>query len=305
MPKLGHDRLFLISFLPTALTISGILIIFFVILSSRSLQSIEAFGVNLFTRSVWNPEKEVYGVFTPIIGTFVTSSIATTISLIFSIPLTILIVEFLRGKLRDMFSSVVELMGGIPTIVYAVWSLYYLAPFLRLYVMEPLYSYLGFIPIFSCKPITGLTIFTAGIAIGISLIPYTASLIIESYKLIPMIYREACLGIGATRYETIKILLSLTKPAIIASAILSFARASGETTIAVTTIGNSMYLSPCLFTPGYTVSALIASQYENAGLYIYAESALYAAALIVLVATLILSFIGLRILDRWRGKIVV
>ncbi|MEM1645678.1 MAG: phosphate ABC transporter permease subunit PstC [Ignisphaera sp.] len=305
MPKFNHDKMFFISFLPTAIIISGILVIFFIILLNQSIQSITIFGLNLFIQSVWNPEKEVYGVFAPIIGTFITSSIAVVISLVFSIPLAILITEYLKGRPRDILSSIVELMGGIPTIVYAVWSLYYLAPFLRSYIMVPLHNYLSFIPFFSCRPITGLTIFTASVAIGISLVPYTTSLIIESYKLIPVMYREACLGIGATRYETIKILLSLAKPAIIASAILGFARASGETTIAVTTIGNSMYLSLCLFTPGYTVSALIASQYENAGLYKYAESVLHVAALSILITTLILSFIGLRILDRWRVKIVV
>lgn len=305
MFKLKHDKLFLVSLMPTAVIISGILIIFFAILLSRSLQSTYVFGLELFTQSIWDPEKEVYGIVAPIVGTLITSLMAVGISLAFSIPLAILVVEFLRGRLRDIFSSMVELMGGMPTIIYAVWSLHYLAPFLRSYIMTPLHNYLGFIPFFSCRPITGLSMFTAGIAIGISLVPYTASIVIESYKLIPITYREACLGVGATRYETIGILLSLAKPAIIASAILGFARASGETTIAVTTIGNSMYLSPCLFAPGYTVSALIASQYENAGLYNYAESVLHVAALVVLIITFILSFIGLRILSIWRVKIVV
>ncbi|MEM1916756.1 MAG: phosphate ABC transporter permease subunit PstC [Ignisphaera sp.] len=305
MSRSKHDRLFLISFLPTAFIISSILVLFLIIFSSNSLDSIKMFGVKLFTESIWDPEKEVYGVLAPIIGTFTTSSIAVFISLFFSLPLSILITEFLRDRARDIFSSVVELMGGIPTIVYAVWSLNYLAPFLRAYVMEPLHMYLGFIPIFSCRPVTGFSIFTAGIAIGISIVPYMTSIIVESYRLIPSIYREACLGIGATRYETTKILLSLAKPAILASAILGFARATGETTIAVVTIGNSMNLSPCLFAPGYTVSALIASNYENAGLYIYAESVLHASALVILFVTLILSFVGLMILDRWRVKIVV
>lgn len=305
MPKYSHDKIFLISFLPTAIVVSSILVIFFTALLRYSYEAINVFGLKLFVESVWNPQKEIYGIAAPIIGTFIASSIAVIVSLFFSIPLSILVLEFLRGKARDVLSSMVELMGGIPTIVYAVWSLNYLTPFLKIYVMEPLHSYLGFLPFFSCKPVVGLSIFTAGIAIGVSLTPYMTSIIIESYKLIPSMYREACLGIGATRYETTKILLSLAKPAIIAAAILGFARAAGETTIAVATVGNTMSLSSCLFAPGSTVSALIASQYENAGLYVYAESVLYTSALVTLTATLILSFIGLRILDRWRVKIVV
>lgn len=306
MAKLGkHDKLFFISFLPSALAVSGILLVFLLVMYSQSLKSLETFGFNLYLNNFWNPEKEVYGVLSPIVGTFVTSAIATIVSLFLSIPLTITIAELLKGRVRDVFSSVVELMGGMPTIIYAVWSLNYLAPFLKDYVMVFLHRYLGFIPLFSCNPVTGLSLFTAGVAIGIALTPYTTSIIVESYKMIPMMYREACLGIGATRFETTRILISLTKPAIVAAAVLSFARAAGETTIAAATVGNSMMISLCLFSPGYTVSALIASQYANAGLYVYAESVLYAAALVVLVATLILSFIGVNALSRWRERIVV
>lgn len=305
MVKSKHDKLFFISFLPAAIAISGLLVIFFVVLFQGSTHAISFFGIKLYIDSVWDPENENYGVLGPVVGTFITSTIALGVSLLFSIPLSILVVEFLSGRIRDILSSLIELMGGIPTIIYAVWSLNYLAPFIKSNILMPLHNYLSFIPLFSCRPLTGLTVFTAGVAIGISIVPYTASLVIESYKMIPMIYREACLGIGATRYETIKILLSLAKPAIIASAVLSFARAAGETTIAVTTIGNSINISHCLFSPGSTVAALIASQYENAGLYVYAESVLNAAALVVLITTLILSFTGLSMLNKWRAKIIV
>lgn len=304
MPRLSHDKVFFISFLPISIIVASILVVFFITLLNYSLSAIKVFGLRLFIESAWDPEKELYGVAAPVIGTFITSFIAVVASLFFSIPLSIFVLEFLRGRLRDVLASIVELMGGVPTIVYAIWSLNYLTVFLKSYVMEPLHRYLGFIPLFSCKPIAGLSIFTAGVAIGISLVPYMTSIIIESYRLIPSMYREACLGIGATRYETIRILFSLARPAIIAATLLGFARATGETTIAVATIGNAISLSSCILGPGSTVSALIASQYENASLYMYAGPVLYASALLILVVTLILSFIGLRILERWRVRIV-
>lgn len=305
MFKSKYDKLFFISLLPASITIIGLLILFLIVLVSHASTSIGVFGLKLFIESVWNPESEMYGILPPIIGTFVTSGIAVTVSLLFSIPLSIFTVEFIGGRTRELVTSLVEMMSGVPTVIYAIWSLNTLAFYLKIYIMEPLYKYLSFIPLFSCKPITGLSVFTAGIAIGIALTPYMTMLIAESYRSIPIVYREGCLSIGATRYETVKILLSLSKPAIVASTVLGFARAAGETTIAAVTVGNSMSLSWCLFAPSYTVPAIIASQYANAGLYVYAESVLHASAMVILIATLILSFIGLKILDEWRRRVVV
>lgn len=304
MRGLGHDKAFFLSFLPAAIILGGILLIFLMALFNSSFEAFRVFGPELFFRNMWNPEKEIYGVAGPVLGTFVTSFLAVVVALFFSIPLSIFLHEFLRGRIKEVMSSIIELMGGIPTIVYAIWSMNYLTAFLKTNVIQPLYSYLGFIPLFSCNPASNFSVFTASVAIGISLTPYVTSIIVESYRLIPLMYREACLGIGATRYETVRMMLSLARPAILAAAILGFARAAGETTIAVSTIGNAILITPCLFAPGSTVSALIASQYANAGLYLYASSVLHASALIVLVVTLILSFAGLRILEKWRVRVV-
>ncbi|MEM1720026.1 MAG: phosphate ABC transporter permease subunit PstC [Desulfurococcaceae archaeon] len=299
------DKLFFISLLPSAIIVTGLLGLFLFVVLIHSWDSILAYGARLFVESVWNPEKELYGILSPIIGTLLTSLIATCTALVFSVSLSIFVVEYLNKRVQNIFVPIIELMGGVPTIVYAIWALHYLVPFMKASIMEPLHKYLGFIPLFSCQPTTGFSILIAGIAIGIPLIPYTTSIIVESYKLVPLTYKEACFGIGATKYELVKVMLAIIKPAIIASAILSFARASGETTIAVTTVGNAMSTSVCIIGPGYTVPALLASQYANANLYQYAESVLYAAALTILLLTLVLSFIGLRILEKWRVRIVV
>lgn len=299
------DKLFFLSLLPSAILIIGLLGITLLVVSSQSYKSISIYGLSLFTENTWSAEREEYGLLSPLIGTFTISTLATLISLFFSIPLSIFLAEFIRGRVRDVFTSMVELMAGVPTVVYAVWGLNYVSPFMRDYVLDPIYNYLGFIPIFSCRPLTGLSVLTASVVLGISLVPFTTSLILESYKLIPVTYREACLAIGATRYELVKELISISRPAILAASILAFARASGETTIAATVIGNAFTRGLCIIGPGYTVPALIANQYANANLYMYAESVLYAAALIILIVTLVLSFLGLRTLERWRVRIVV
>jgi len=300
-----RDKLFFLSLLPLSVSLLAILILSVTTIVLRSLDSFQHFGFQLITSSVWNPEKEVYGLLAPIIGSLATSALAVLTALVLSLPLSIMIAEYLRGFAKSVVSSVVELMGGMPTIIYAVWASQYLVPFLKQLAMEPLHRALPFIPLFSCRPITGFSIFAAGIAIGISIVPYVTALILEAYQSIPMMYREACYGIGATKYETVRVMISLARPAIIAALILGFARALGETTIAVATVGNSMYLSSCLFAPGYTVSALIASQFANAYLYQYAETVLYSSILVVVVTAIALSFYGSTTIVRWRSRIVV
>jgi len=299
------DKLFFISLLPLSSSLLTILVLSIATVALKSLDSLQTFGLNLLISSTWNPERGVYGFLAPLIGSVTTSILAVITALFLSLPLTIIIAEYLRGIVKNVVSSIVELMGGMPTIIYAVWASQYLVPFLKEFIMEPLHNVFKFIPLFSCRPITGFSIFASGISIGISIVPYVTAIILEAHQSIPLAYREACYGIGATRYESIKIMLSLARPAIVAALILGFARSLGETTIAAVTVGNSMYLSSCLFAPGYTVSALIASQFANAHLYPYAESVLYASILFVMMISIALSFYGSSTIIRWRSRIVV
>lgn len=300
-----RDKLFLISLLPFSLSVLAVLVILLFTVVANSLDALKVFCIQLLTSSVWDPENKVYGVLAPIIGSLTTSLIAVLTALVLSILLAILIAEYLRGFSREILSSIVEFTGGLPTIIFAIWASQYLVPFLRDAVMMPLHSYLSFISIFSCRPVTGFSVFSAGIALGISIVPYVTSIILEAYQSIPVAYREACYGIGATKYESIRILLSLARPAVVAALILGFARSLGETTIVVATIGNSMNLTPCIFAPGYTVSALIASQFGNAYLYPYAESVLYFSMFIVAVISLVLSLYASSVIIKWRSRIVV
>lgn len=302
--KSHNDKFFLLMLLPISFVIIGLLIIILSLISSKAAEALKVYGPYLYIASVWDPENELYGIFPPIVGTLVTSAIAVTIALLFAFSLTILMSEYLSGLLRVMMSTIVEFMSGLPTVIYALWGTQYVSIVLRDYLMIPLNTYLGFIPLFSCRPISGYSILTAGVVIGLSLIPYITALINEAYSLIPITYKEACLGIGATKYESIKILMGLCKPAIIAAVLLGFARAMGETTIAAALVGNSMNVSACIFNPGYTVAALIASQYANAQLYSYAEVVLYAAALVVMALALILGLVGLNLMLRWRVKVI-
>jgi phosphate transport system permease protein len=297
------DKIFYFSLLPPALTTLGLLALIVSTIGAKAALVLPQ-ALAILAANVWDPENERYGLLAPVLGTLVVASIAGAVSLVLGLPLTLAVAELLRGRLGSVLQTLLEMTSAFPTVVIGLWSARYLAPFLSENVMKPLYSSFGFIPTFSCRPLGGYSLLTAGLAIGFSVVPYTASIMIESYRLIPSTYREACYGIGATRYETARILVSLARPAIAGSVLLGVARAMGETTIAAMTVGNAMNISACLFEPSYTVPALIAAQFGNANLYRYAEPVLYLAALVFLALALVLSAVGFKLVSGWRVRIV-
>ncbi len=302
------DKLFFYALIPFAFIIIAVFVLLFKVLIENSLPIFVREGISFITSNTWrpsenNPEAEYYGILSPIIGTLYTSIVALILATPASIALTIFINEFLPYRFRSLVVNLVEVMAGLPTILYGLWGAFILAPMLRDYVMSPLSNYLWFIPIFSCKPTTPSTIFTASIVLAIMVVPFITSIVREAYESIPLSYREAILGIGATKYEYTKIMLSMIKPAILAAILLGFGRVAGETVAVSLTIGNSFSVSACLFEPGYTISSLIANQFGNAGFYYYMTYALYGAGLILLIIGLLLNSAGLYVLMRWRKSL--
>ena len=303
IPK--KDKIFLYFLLPWGGIIICILLFLIVILANYSIPILLKEGINFFIKSDWNaiegaPEKEFYGILSPFIGTLIVSLIAIIIALPLSISLTIFIEHIAPDRIRGMLVNTMEVMAGLPTVLYGLWGVTILAPFLKTYVMDNVYSILFFIPLFSCRPISPYTLFTAGIVLAIMIIPFVSSIIRESYELVPMKYKEAILGIGASRYEYSKIMFSLLKPAIIGALLLGLGRAMGETVAVAMTIGNSFNNGICIFSPGYTISSLIANQFGNAGFYKYMTSALYAGGLLLLLLGVFLNSIATYIIIKWR-----
>ncbi len=302
------DKLFFYTLLPFAGIVLSVFILLFKVLVENSLPIFVREGLGFITSNVWRPSEtdyriEYYGILSPIIGTLYTSLIALVIALPASIALTVFVNEYVPHRFKTLIVNLIEVMAGLPTVLYGLWGAFILAPLLRDYVMVPLNNYLWFIPIFSCRPTTPSTMFTAGVVLAIMVTPFMTSVIREAYESIPLSYREAALGIGATKYEYVKIMLSMIKPAIPAAVLLGFGRVAGETVAVSMTIGNSFSLSTCLFEPGYTISSLIANQFGNAGFYHYMTYALYGAGLILLMIGLALNSIGLYVLRRWRKNL--
>ncbi|MCY0867671.1 MAG: ABC transporter permease [Desulfurococcus sp.] len=268
-----------------------------------SLDAFKSYGVNLILGVVWDPPSQSYGLLPALAGTLISSFISAIIATPISVSLMFLIGDLLPKSASRILHRLVEVMGSIPTVIYGLWGSTIVAEFLRSQVYSPLYSYLGFLPLFSCEPLSGQSILTAGVVLGFSIIPFASSLLIEGYRALPVKYLEAAYSLGFYRFEAYRLLLGVMKPIIVASVLLSLSRALGETTIVTLTIGNAYLLSPCLFNPGSTISSWVVNQFESSFLYPGAFQALYSGVLLVMILALIFSYIGVSLINKWQGVI--
>ncbi len=294
---------FKIALLPIASTVFGIFILMLVIYFSASIPIFQKEGLAIYTTNVWNAVEEgeeFYGVLSAIYGSVYTSVIAILISLPLSIGFAVFVIDYTPKRFKEPLIIATDIMAGLPTILYGIWGAFVLVPLLRDYIMKPLYEHLSFIPLFSYPPITGYSYFSAGVLLAIMVTPFASSIIREAYRMIPRVYREGAYALGLTRYEATKILLSYIKPAILAGILLAFGRAIGETIAVSLVVGNTFNIHPSLFSPGYTISSLIANQFGNAFIYRYMPSALFASGLALFIIGLIVNVSGLIILGRWR-----
>ena len=297
--------MFYLSLLPFSAIIIAVFIIFVSILIYNSLPIFLHEGLIVYTSSIWrpvegNPGAEVYGLLAPIIGTIMVSLLAIIISLPPGLSLAVMIEEYLPARLKNIMETIIEVMAGLPTVLYGMWASLLFANYLKNNIMIPLHNTLWFIPLFGCIPESPYTVFTAGAILGIMIIPYMVGLLLDGMRQVPRRIKEACYSLGMTKYETIRIILGIMKPVIIASVLLSLGRAAGETIAVSLTIGNTYSIPECLFQPGYTVSSLIADQFGNSGFYTYMASALYAGGLLLLLMGMIMSSIGFYLMRRWR-----
>ncbi|MCD6323837.1 MAG: phosphate ABC transporter permease subunit PstC [Desulfurococcales archaeon] len=300
------DKLFYLSLMPFAALILATFTLIFIALVKESIPIFLKEGPRFILSATWapserSPSEEFYGVLAPIIGTLITSGVAIVIALPVALALTVFLEEFIPPNIKGVLSGLVDVMAGLPTVLYGLWGAYVLAPFLKTYVLATLHKGLSWLPLFSCTPATPYTLLTAGVLLSIMVTPFLTSLTREAYELVPYTYREAALSLGLTRSEYITLLLSLIRPAVTAASLLSLGRAVGETIAVSMTVGNSFALTTCLLSPGYTVSSLIANQFSNAGFYRYMTSALYGAGLALLLTGLGLNLVGLKIMSEWRS----
>jgi len=294
------DNLFkLISFISTLIVIL-IFVSIFIVLYNEAKLSINKFGINFIFTSTWDPVREVFGGFIPIIGTILTSFIA----LIFAVPIcfgiAIFITEISPRFLRNFFRVLIELLSSIPSIIYGIWGLFVLVPVMKNYVEPFLIKYLGFIEIFRGEPF-GIGLLTASIVLSIMIIPFISSVIIEVFYLVPNVFKESAYALGATRFEVIRyVIIPYVRNGIIGGIILGLTRALGETMAVTFVIGNSYKIPSNIYEPTITIASSLANEFTEATTDIYLSSLFYLALLLFLVSFIISSISKLII--RYESK---
>lgn len=222
------------------------------------------FGVTFFFNPEWNPWTEEFGALSFIYGTVVSSLLALLIAVPVSVGVALFLNELAPGWLSKPLGFLIEMLAAIPSIVYGLWGLFVLAPFLREYVQPFLSDYLGFLPLFQGVPM-GVGMLCAGVILAIMIIPTIAAITREVFKAIPSTHREAALGLGATRWEMLKIaVLKTGTSGIIGAVILGLGRALGETMAVTMVIGNKAVIKASLFESGQTMASILANQYAEA-----------------------------------------
>jgi phosphate transport system permease protein len=292
------DTILKILLAAAALFIIGLVIGLAVELYLGSASSIFKFGPSFLVGSKWQPSNNVFNALPFIYGTLLTSAIAIVIGF----PISLGIAVFISEKLKShqtfgyLLGTIVDLLAAVPSVIYGLWGVFVLIPLLRDYVEKPLHNSLGFIPLFSGHPF-GYDFLTAGVILAIMIIPTMSAVTRDVLSVVPNSQREAMYSLGATDWEvTQKTVLPYARSGIFGAFILGLGRAFGETMAVTMVIGNIPSITSNLFSPGATLSSIIANEFsESSGIF---QSALIEIGLILFFVALLIN--GLARLLLWR-----
>src|SRR6266851_1785433 len=275
------------------------LIVFELITQSRL--SVTKFGLKFLQRSIWDPVAEDFGALPFIYGTLVSSLIALILAVPLSVGTALFLTELCPQKIRGILSLLVELLAAIPSVIYGLWGIFVLAPFLRAHVEPFLGKYFGWTGLFT-GPKYGIGMLAAGIILAIMILPIIASITREVVTAVPRQQREAALALGATKWEMLNMaVLRNARPGVFGGIILGLGRALGETMAVTMVIGNRAEIAKSIFAPGHTLASVIANEFTEAVGNTY-QSALIEMALILFVLTLIVNALaGLLVWSITRG----
>jgi phosphate transport system permease protein len=259
--------------------------------------AVSRFGIGFLTTSTWDPVAEQFGALPLIFGTLVSSVIALAIAVPLSLGVAIYLTEFAPSAFRQPVAFVIGLLAAIPSVVYGLWGIFVLIPFLKSSVFPFLRDTLGFLPLFQ-GTIYGPSMLAAGIILAIMVMPYIMSVAREVLLAVPGDQREAALALGATRWEAVtSAVLPYARSGIIGAVILGLGRALGETMAVTMLIGNRHEIAASLFAPGYTMAAAIANEFAEAVGDMHLSSLAYVA--LALFAVTVVVNAGARLLI-WR-----
>jgi len=265
-------------------------------LAARSTLSIREFGFGFLTSSEWDPIKGKFGGLPFIYGTVLSALIAVVISVPLSLGIAIFLVEQAPRFVARPLTFLIELLAAIPSVVYGLWGIFVLAPFLRVHIEPYLARWFGWLPLFQ-GPITGIGLLTGGVILAIMVTPIISAVVRDVLSAVPNTQREAALALGATKWETTLVVLVNGAPGVAGAIILGLGRAIGETMAVTMVIGNRPQISLSLFQPSYTLASVIANEFTEATADIYLSS-LVELGLILFLVTFVVNAMS-RVLV-WR-----
>jgi phosphate transport system permease protein len=250
--------------------------------------ALRTFGIGFVFAEVWNPVTDQFGALAPIFGTLMTATIAMVIGVPISFGIAVFITELCPAWLKRPLGIAIELLAGIPSIIYGMWGLFVLAPFLQRYIQPAFINTLGELPFVGglfAGPPYGIGVLTAGLILAIMVLPFVTSITRDVFETVPPMLRESAYGLGATTWEVVwKVVLPYTRVGVVGGIMLGLGRALGETMAVTFVIGNAHRIGSSLFAPGTTISASIANEFTEAVGDLYTSS-LVALGLILFVIT--------------------
>lgn len=283
--------------LGTLLLLAGIILSLVV----GAMPALERFGFSFLWTGDWNPPMERFGALIPIYGTLATSAVALVIAVPVSFGIALFLTELSPPWLRRPLGIAIELLAGIPSIVYGMWGLLVFAPLFAEHVQPLLASTLGHLPIvgtlFSGAPL-GIGILSAGIILAVMTIPFIASVMRDVFEVTPVMLKESAYGLGCTTWEVVwNVVLPYTKVGVVGGIMLGLGRALGETMAVTFLIGNMNFFNGVsLFLPGNSIASALANEFAEAESEVYTASLIELGLILFLITLVVLTLSKLLLL---------
>lgn len=277
-------------------------------LAYGSLPALRSFGFSFLYEQRWNPVTEKFGALAPIYGTIVTSFIAMLIAVPIGLLIAVFLTELCPPWLRRPIGIAIELLAGIPSIIYGIWGLFIFAPFLQTTLQPFLIGMFENVPLFSALfegPPYGIGVLTAGLILTIMVLPFITSISRDVFEAVPPVLKEAAYGMGATTWEVFRhVVLPYARVGVIGGVMLGLGRALGETMAVTFVIGNAHKISSSLLAPGTTISATIANEFTEAVGDLYTSSLIALGLILFLITFIVLAIARLLLarVERRSGK---
>jgi phosphate transport system permease protein len=255
-------------------------------------------SIELLSGRDWQPAVGAFGGLSFVYGTLVTSAIALLLAVPASIGVALFLSELAPRRVRTLLVTVVDALAAVPSVVFGLWGVFVLVPFLGAHAWGPISSAFGGVPIFA-GPATGRSLATAGLLLAIMAVPIITAITREVVSTVPTSQREAALALGATRWEVVRtVVLPHSRAGIIGAVMLGFGRAVGETIAVALVVGSAAVVDPSLFHPGYSMASVIANEFPEAtGVHI---EALVAVGVVLFLLTLVINVAARGLV--WRGE---